>query len=967
MQEMPMTRRLLILPTLAALALGAGVGTADDALRTFARTDSGLTLELDTGRLTIAACADRSVHVTFAPPEAAPPRSSLVIVKPCRGFTGWSVLDQPEAVGIKTSALDVRVDRQSGAVSFHDAAGGLLLAESPRGRSMTPVDVLGEQTFHAEQSFDWALDEGLYGLGAHQSGLVNYRGHDVTMAQSNMEDVVPVLASSRGYALLWDNASQAELRDAPRPERPAKGGARPGSLWWEVADAIDYYFLYGPELHDVVAEYRGLTGQAPLFPKWAYGLFQSKERYRTQEELTGIVREFRQRSIPLDVIVQDWFYWDPFRWGSHRFGRERYPDPQAMTREIHDMNARVMISVWAMFVPGSDNHTEMSAKGFLFPARPSALGGLNPLPEQYYDAYNPAARALYWRQISEQLFAKGFDAWWLDATEPDLGDLKLPAAKATLNSALGSGARTLNAYSLMSTQGVYRGQRADDPTRRVFILTRSAFAGQQRNASATWSGDIHSTWDVFAKQVAAGINFGLTGIPYWTTDIGAFTVVGYPRGHMNPAYRELFTRWFQWGAFCPLFRVHGATTPREMWRFGEPGDWAYDAQLKADRLRYRLMPYIYSLAGHVTHDNATILRSLLFDFRSDPRVRDIRDEHMFGPAFLVSPVLEPLYMEGWREAATGSVVPSTQLIDRTGKPGGLTAEYFLGTHFEKPVGHRVDATVDFTWNDAPPLPGLGIDNFSVRWTGKLVVPRTGDFTFLTYTDDGARLWIDGQLLVDDWVDHAAEYREGQIHLEAGRPYDIKLEYFEAGGDSVVRLLWIPDADALLKAHPPERPKTRRVYLPKGTRWFDFWTGRSQAGGRAIDVPAPMDHMPLHVRAGAIVPFGPELQYASEKTADPIELRVYPGADGTFALYEDDGESYQYENGAFATIPISWDERAHSLTIGPRQGRFPGMLDQRTFHVVWVRSGHGVGVDPTADPDEVVTYGGDAVTVRASRR
>jgi alpha-D-xyloside xylohydrolase len=960
---MHMARRILASTLLAAAALAGSVAPAADAVVEVDRVANGVVLTLNSGQLRLAACSDRAVRVTYAPPEAPALRPSLVIVKPCEGFTGATLAESATAVTLKTAALEARVERASGAVSYRDAAGRVVLAETVGGRTMTPAEVLGEKTFHAEQHFDWALDEGLYGLGAHQNGWVNYRGHDLRLVQANMEDVVPVLASSRGYALLWDNASQTELRDAPQAGVVAKSATRSGALAWEVADAIDYYFLFGPEMDRVVAEYRALTGPTPLFGKWAYGLWQSKERYRTQKEITDVVREFRRRAIPLDAIVQDWFYWDPFKWGSHRFDRERYPDPAGMVRDIHALNAKIMISVWARFTPGCDNHTEMEARGFLYPLSPLSLARPDSVPEQYYDAFNPAARALYWRQMSEQLFAKGIDAWWLDATEPDLGDLSDVKSKINMKNYLGSGARYLNAYSLMTTDGVYRGQRTEAPRQRVFILTRSAFAGQQRNAAATWSGDIDANWQVFARQVAAGINFGLSGLPYWTTDIGGFTITKYPRGHTNLAYRELITRWFQWGAFCPLFRVHGAATPREMWRFGEPGDWAYDAQLKADRLRYRLMPYVYSLAGNVTHGNGTILRSLLFDFARDPKVRDLKDEHMFGPAFLVSPVLEPLYMGEWQNAATGTVIPSEQLVAADGTAGGLTGEYFAGLHFDKRVGSRTDAQVDVNW-PAPPMPGLERTNYSVRWTGQIAAPRTGDYTFLTYTDDGSRLWVDGQLLIDDWVDHATEYREGRIRLEAGKRYDLKLEFYQAAGDAVVKLLWIPDGDPTATAQPPNKIAMRNVYLPAGTRWTDFWTGAGLAGGRTVASPAPLDHMPLHVRAGSIVPFGPHLQYAMEKPADPIELRVYPGADGTFTLYEDEGENYDYEQGAFAIIPLTWSDKARTLTIGARQGTFPGMLDKRTFHVVWVRDGHGVGVEPTEKPDAVVAYTGAGVVVSA---
>jgi len=479
----------------------------------YEKAADGVAAEVDGGTLRLTACSERAVRVVFTPNGGPTPAPSLAVVRPCDGFGGATVRETPIAVSVVTARLEARLDRRTAAVSFHDPAGGIVLAETAGGRSLTPAEVLGQKTRHAEQRFDWRTDEALYGLGEQQSGLVNYRGHDVLLVQQNTIDVVPLLVSSRGYGILWDNASESRLRDA----------AGRGSLWSQMAESIDYTFLYGPDLDDVVSSYRDLTGAAPLFPRWAYGFWQCKERYKTQDELVGIAREFRRRQVPIDVVVQDWFYWDPFKWGSHRFDRLRYPDPAAMVRALHALDTKLMISVWAKFVPGSDNHAEMAARGFLYPAFDEAHGGPKGNSEQYYDAFDPAARALYWRQIDEQLFSKGIDAWWLDATEPEIGDLKGDAARQVMaKTALGHGARQLNAYSLMTTEAVYRGQRQSDPGKRVFILTRSAFAGQQRNAAATWSGDVDATWDVFARQVAAGINFGLSGVPYWTTDIGGF-------------------------------------------------------------------------------------------------------------------------------------------------------------------------------------------------------------------------------------------------------------------------------------------------------------------------------------------------------------------------------------------------------------------------------------------------------------
>ena len=525
---------------------------------------------------------------------------------------------------------------------------------------------------------------------------------------------------------------------------------------------MDYYVFYGPKIDTVIAAYRQATGKAPLPPKWALGYWQSKERYNSQQEWLDIAREYRSRRLPIDDLVQDWFYWNPYPWGSHQFDPKRYPDPAAGIAALHDQyHLHFMISVWGKFEPGSPgnpdaNYDAMNAEGFLYPAL-----GEN---AHYYDPHNPAARVLYWQLIRDQIFDKGVDAWWLDASEPEV-DMR---AYRRVPTAAGLGARVLNAFPLMHTLGVSQGQRASAPNKRVFILTRSAYAGQQRTGAATWSGDITASWDVFAHQIPAGLNFCLSGIPYWTTDIGAF-FVNYPGGNANPEYRELFTRWFEWGAFCPIFRVHGTSTAKEMWRFG-PETQA--TLLQYDNLRYRLMPYIYSQSWQVTHHGATLMRALVFDFPNDRTARESRDEFLFGPSILVCPVTQP----------------------------------------------------------------------------------------------GAA--------------------------------------------------------------------TRPVYLPGGTSWTDFWTGQSLKGGQNVTAPAPIDRMPLYVRAGAIMPLGPYLQYVAEKPADPMELRVYQGANGAFTLYEDEGDNTNYERGQYATIPLTWNEAAHTLTLGARTGRFPGMLTKRTFHIVW---------------------------------
>ncbi len=499
--------------------------------------------------------------------------------------------------------------------------------------------VVDRQAYHTKLAFEWADGEALYGLGSHEEGMLNLRGQHQYLYQENMKAVVPVLVSTRGYGILLDSASLMTFHD----------DAFGSYLWTDVADELDYYFVYGPELDQIVHELRGLTGKAPMLPKWAFGYVQSKERYVSQEELLQVVREYRARGLPLDCIVLDWKSWTGELWGQKTLDPERFPDPQRMTAELHALHARLMISIWPIMRPGGANWQEMHEQGFL-------LGN-----QATYDAFNPAARACYWKQADAGLFSQGIDAWWCDCTEPFEADwqgavkpepeerlrINTEEAKRYLDPAL------INAYSLLHSQGIYEGQRRITDSKRVVNLTRSAYAGQQRYGTITWSGDIAASWETLRRQIAEGLNFCTTGCPYWTVDIGAFFVKrkpdlwfwqgDYDAGVEDLAYRELYVRWFQLGAFLPMFRAHGTDTPREIWRFGEPGEPMYDALAKYLHLRYRLLPYIYSLAGWVTQDDYTLLRALAFDFRADPAVYDIRDQFMFGPAFLVNPVTQPMY------------------------------------------------------------------------------------------------------------------------------------------------------------------------------------------------------------------------------------------------------------------------------------------------------------------------------------
>jgi alpha-D-xyloside xylohydrolase len=860
-------------------------------------------------------------------------------VNPSPEKVRWSIKEKPGVVILTTSFLQAKVDLSLGNIQFLDTKGNPLLQESRR--EFEHVTVIGEKTNSIKQKFILSHDEAIYGLGQHQEGNMNLRGKTVDLYQNNMKVSVPMLVSSKGYGILWDNYSLSKFTD----------NSHGMELWSEVGDGIDYCFIAGQNTDEVISGYRKLTGQAPLFPKWAYGFFQSKERYKSQEEILGIVDELRRRQIPLDVIVQDWHYWDPQPWGSHYMNRTRFPDPVKMTNEVHNNNAKIIISIWGKFEPASSNFNEMLKNGFLWNAVPWDSG-------RYYNAYNPEARSLYWKQIKDSLYTKGFDGWWLDASEPDMGDLRSDATKKLMNNNLGTGARYFNAYPLMTTKAVYEGQRQVTSDKRVYILTRSAFPGQQRNASTTWSGDITASWDVFHKQIPAGLNFCFTGIPYWTTDIGGYTVK-VPGGCDNDMYRELFTRWYQYGTFCPIFRVHGSSTPREIWRFGDKGSWSYDTQLKFNNLRYRLMPYIYSLGWKVTHDNYTMMRGLVFDFAKDTNVYNIDDQFMFGPSLLVNPVLEAMYYT-WGEADSGKIISSQNLLDVNGKPG-LTGEYYEDMDFNKLFTTQTDQKIDFDWGNNAPLKGMTPDTFSVRWRGQIIAPETGEYTFSTLTDDGVRLFVDNKLIINYWQDQAPLIQSGRISLEAGKEYDVKLEYYENGMGAVAELRWIiPSEKKVVTINLPD--KTRKIYLPDSTQWFDFWTGRTFSGGQNIIAPAPIEIMPLYVKAGSIIPMGPFLQYATEKPADPIELRIYSGADGKFELYEDENDNYNYEKGIYSTIPIQWNESKQTLTIGKRSGNFPGMLKKRKFHIVWARYGHGIGLDPEGNPDQIISYDGKQMAV-----
>ena len=783
-----MIRRILkkspaILVGLIALAVSPAWGTLA-AVTDVQKKSDGVVLTTATGTLRLQVWSDRIVRVTFAPGAELPAKKSLCVIgKPAK--TKWTLAKSSDAITLRTDVLQARVDRKTGAVGFFDLNGNPILRETPDGAKIPPEP----GGAGARQSFVLAPDEHIYGLGQHQSGVWDYRGTTVHLQQKNMEVAIPVLVSSKGYGVLWDNPAITDVD---------VGKTSPGILLWtsEAGNEVDYYFLFGPTADGVVQDYRALTGAAPMMARWIWGFWQCKEHYASQEELTNVVPRYRKMQVPLDGIIQDWQYWPKRGWGSHEFDPARYPHPAEMIRDLHAMHAHVMISVWARFDVGTRNYDELERAGALYA---TALPGFSWFDaketNKYYDPFNPTARKIYWRQINNELFKLGIDGWWLDASEPELsihwGEYR------NYRTALGPGSNVFNAYPLMHTTGVYQGQRAVTDAKRVAILTRSAWAGQQRNAAITWSGDIRGSWDVLAKQIPAGLNFSISGIPYWNTDIGGF----FGAKLNDPKYQELFTRWFQFGAFCPMFRVHGTSAPKEIWRWDEPTQKIWE---KFVDLRYRLLPYIYSLSWQVTSDGGTMMRPLMMDFASDPQALDIGSQYLFGPALMVCPVTKP--------AAT-------------------------------------------------------------NWS---------------------------------------------------------------------------------------------VYLPGQNPWYDFWTGQRVAGGQQMDADAPIDSMPLFVRAGAIVPMGPVVQYAAEQAGKPLEIRVYRGADGAFTLYDDEGDNYDYEKGKCSIIPLTWNDATGTLTIGPRRGKFPVMAKERTFRIVFVDEGHGNGVAETESADRVVQFTGKTVIIQAGR-
>jgi alpha-D-xyloside xylohydrolase len=904
------------------------------------RTDSNLIRLQVRDRRTLRVMVTTSAAGTFHP--------SLVVVKTWAPVS-WKAERHDSTVLLNAGGILASVHLRTGSVSFFDGHMTLLAREAPReAHRIIPALVSGEHTFHVEERFVPAPGEALYGLGQFEYGMMNYRGCHVTLIQNNRHVCVPFLLSTRKYGIYWDNSSHTEFDDGP-------GGM---TLWSEVGDGIDYYVIAGSSMDDVVAGYREATGRVPMFPRWAFGYWQSRERYENQDQLMSVAREYRKQQLPVDNIVQDWQYWGRLGWNAMAFDDSLYPHPKEMIDSLHHLyNMHVMISIWPQVASGTSVYRDLAAAGHLFPT-PIWNGG------KTYDAYSEDARTIYWNHLNEGLYALGIDAWWVDATEPDwkwCDSLLEEKEGIVMNgmTAIGTSSRYLNTYALMTTEGIYKHQRATNPRCRVVMLTRSAFAGQQRNSMAIWSGDISSTWRVFQNQIAGGVNFSMAGIPYWNSDIGGFLPKEYggeyPLGPRDPAYRELYVRWFQFGAFCPIFRAHGTDFPREIWQFGQPGDWAYDALVKYGHLRYRLLPYIYSVAWQVTRNHYTMMRGLPMDFLEDTATYGIDNEYMFGPAFLVAPVTSELYYP--RNLPV--VVPSECLLSSDNLPG-LTGSYYRGEHFDTLDHVQRDSVIRFDWSGAG-APGVGKSHFTVRWEGRIRAPETGKYEFEATSDDGVNLFVDGRQLMDEMYPAGLQRNFADAEFQAGSWHDIRFEYQQVDQGTEVELGWRTPS-MLASYRPTKRTQSWKVYLPGTTTWVDFWTGEEFRGGKIVDKLVPIDILPLYIRAGSIVPMGPRLQYASEKPADPIELRIYPGADGQFTLYEDQNDGYGYEEGRYAEISMKWDDARRQLTIDGRRGSFPGMLTRRTFNVVLVKKDHGAGDAETTKSDKVLTYSGKKVVV-----
>lgn len=765
----------------------------------------GITKTVNGIEIQIRFYSDEIVRVSKSLAGADLSRESLSVIKNPEELA-VQIKETDNSVEISSPAMLVSLNKNTGAVAFIKSGENILFSEKINGTTITPKVYAGVDVFEVKQAFRLDPDEYIYGLGQLQQGKMSQRNQTVILKQDNKETVIPFILSNKGYGVFWDNYSPTTFSDSKDETSFAS----------EIGQGVDYYFMLGGNADGVVARMRELTGDVPMFPYWSYGFWQSRERYKTQSESVEVVKTYRELGVPLDGIIQDWRYWgQDSLWNRMAFDTTTFPEPKKMVDEIHQLNAHFMIVAWPGFGPMTKQYAE-------FKSRNMQLNFLTWPPNsgtKPYDVYNPTARDVYWKYLNAGIFSSiGNDAWWLDSSEPDHIEVKeSDFEQATY---LGSYRSVLNAFPLQHVGGVSMHQRATTDQKRVFILTRSAFAGQQRYGANSWSGDLVSDWDVLRVQIPSALNFSLCAIPYWNSDIGGFFAWHFPGGVNNKAFVELYVRWLQFGTFCPMMRSHGTDTPREIYQFGAKGDWAYDTIEKFINLRYRLLPYIYSTSWDVSKNRSSMMRALVMDFPDDTKVLDIDNEYLFGKSILVCPVSESQYVKSQKDG--------NKYIN-------------------------------------------GIEDFSAV-------------------------------------------------------------------------------------------KSSKVYLPAGKTWVDFWDGKSYKGGQTVERKTPIDILPLYVKAGSILPWGPEVQYANEKSADTLEIRVYPGADGEFTLYEDEGDSYNYEKGNYTSIRFLWNDKERVFTASNREGSFPGELINRQFQITIVGKNRGTGLNENKI-DRVLNYSGDEVSVK----
>ncbi len=833
-----------------------------------------LRIPIQGGTCVLCPIHERAIRVQIIPDGSTGDWQSPAIVTPATpAFTSETSAGN---ITLRTSGISATFDSKRETLCFRDAAGKLLLEEAPGTRRLDPGAIQGVPCHAVQQGFVSPPGEHLHGLGQFQDGHANLRGVTRRLLQVNTQIALPFILSNLGYGLFWHQPGMTDFNPADEvialekdpaegpeftmtvtgsvgaytdtcrirtyhgsvdvadgrdrvlfldygemtnrhalyvddvpviyqenfwlpPSADARISLTPGKHTIRVvatkgepalrartvddvttfrsphAHSLDYVVFSGSTTDEILAAYRDVTGHAPMLPLWAYGFWQCRERYTSQQDLLENARGYRERRLPVDVMVQDWQYWPKEQWAGMQFDAARYPDPAAMTAELRGMHMALIISVWENVSKDSDLGRAYEASDCYVPGSP------------WLDMTSPRVQAAHWEAMKTRLFDLGIDGWWLDATEPENDAL------AGTTTHLGPGELNRLTYPLYVSKAVYDGQRAAAPDRRVCILTRSAYPGQQRYASITWSGDIGWDWDAFRRQIVAGLNYCASGLPYWTTDIGGF--FRPDDQYTDTAYHEILIRWFQFGTFNPIFRIHGFGSDTEIWRYGARFESAARRMLD---LRYRLLPYLYATAWQTTSKGYTIMRPMLMDFAHDGNALSAKHQFLFGPSILVTPVTEP-----------------------------------------------------------------GIS-------------------------------------------------------------------------------------------------TQAVHLPSGSDWYDFWTGARHAGGQTLAADAPFDQIPLFVRAGAIIPLGPCSQYTGEHPEAPLEIRIYPGADGTFTLYDDSGDGFAYENGARATVELKWNDRTRTLDIGARQGNYPGMPAKRQLHLVVVSPGQGAGAVETEGT--AIAYEGSPIQV-----